>query len=150
MILLLKKKGHASQKWQPLSQWLFTNLIYWILIHQGYFFRKIPASYKSQFCTKVHALSLRVTFSAGLFWAKYKDVATIIIETWCKNKLNLTKLNDLCLNSTKKRAKKWWLPVNSNSKALKFQPKIYHFRLSVFAFNFEYFYCWYWRGLPKV
>ena len=38
----------------------------------------------------------------------------------------------LCLNSTDKPAKEWWMYVKSNLKALKFQRKRYHFRLWFF------------------
>ena len=44
----------------------------------------------------------------------------------------------------------WWMYVKKNLKALKFQGKRYDFRLRVFAFNSECFYCWHWRVLLEV
>ena len=54
-----------SKKWN----WI------WTFIHQGYYFRKIPAI-KCQFCTKVCAPSGLVSE----VWAKYKDVQTKILK----------------------------------------------------------------------
>ena len=56
------------------------------------------SSYKSQFCTEVHALSRLVSD----FWAKYKDAPTKILKCHAKT----TQIKDLRMNSTDKLAKK--------------------------------------------
>ena len=90
------------------------------------------------------------TFKAGL-WSLGKTLKMFQpnFEPRCKNKLKLIK-KGLCLNSTEKLAKKRLMYVKNNLKVLKLQRKRCHFRLSVFAFNFEWFYCCHWRVLPEL
>ena len=81
-------------------------------------------SYTWQFWTKVLAPSRLVSQA----WAKYKSEVPDVsgcsqnVETSCKNKLKLTKLENLFF-------KKKMIVYNSNSKTLKFQWKRYCFSL---------------------
>lgn len=56
---------------------------------------------KWQFSTKVCAPSRLVS----VVWAKFKDVLIQKFEMSCKNKLKLTKIKDVCLNSADRLAK---------------------------------------------
>ena len=106
----------------------------WIFIHQGYFFRKIP-TINSSFAPKYvqcQGWSLNFGHNINIFQLKRWNV-----------------MQEQTQYSTDKIAKERWMYVNSNSKALKFQRKKYRFRLWVFTFSYECFYCWNWRVLPK-
>ena len=85
-------------------------------LHTSSILSQKDSSYKCLLYTKVRA-PWRLVSEA---WAKTRRCSDQNIETWCQNKLKLTKLKDLCLNSTDKLAKEWWKYVNSNSKALTF------------------------------
>ena len=108
----------------------------WIFIHQGYFFTKVP-TINSNFAPKhVHLQGSSLRLGQNC-----KDVPTKIL----KRNVNKTQFSkrkkDLLLNSRDRLAKERWIHVKSNSKAFKFQQKRCHFRLWVFAFNSQCFYC---------
>ena len=100
------------------------------LLTSSILFQK-DSSYKCQFCRKVRASSR--LFSQVYVWEKGKDEVPDVsgssqnFERPCNTKLKLTELKDLYFKSTEKLAE--MSVCNINIKTLKFQRRIYHFRL---------------------
>ena len=76
------------------------------------------------------------TFKTGLYiLGKVLRLSSQNIKTWCKNKLKFTKLKGLCLNTTDKLAKEWWVYVSSNSR---FEISVEEISFQIMSFCFQF------------
>ena len=99
----------------------------WIFMHQGYFFRKIPAV-NASFAPKeghLQGFSLKFGQDVKMFQPKYWNAMQ---EQTQVNK------KGLCLNSTDKLTKEWWMYVKKQFKSFEISGEEISFQVISFGF----------------